>query len=459
MRLVVVGAGVCTHRVPEPMLSHDVVVRSVRAAIYARVSTDDQAAEGTSLDAQVDRCAVHARSQGWDVVGPFIDRGVSGAVSSRPALDQVVRLVEDGELEVVVITKLDRIARSLRHLLDLLELLERRRVSLVALDDPLDPSTASGRAMVQLRGVFAELERQLIRERTSEGQRRRVESGGWPGGPPPYGYKTVTSPTSQGKALVVDQDEAAIVRLCYQMLVEDGMTTGEVAAALNRLGTRPRSAREWTHWNLRRLLLDGRGLSGRWPWRRAGRQKRSDDDEVIVTIPAVLTPDEHERLLAVLAATSTQPISRRPYLLRGLIESPHGTRMQGIPGHGSQRWYQCPQRHTQRYSDTARCECRRLHAATVEEAVWEQVTSLWATPLHLRRWRGKPNRREVSTPRRNVSSSTRWTLASPRWRTRSPTSTRAYERKGSIPPRRAPRSERATSCSSTFVVSGTTFGA
>jgi site-specific DNA recombinase len=137
-----------------------------------------------------------------------------GLFSSRPALDQVVRLVEDGELEVVVITKLDRIARSLRHLLDLLELLERSRVSLVALDDPLDPSTASGRAMVQLRGVFAELERQLIRERTSEGQRRRVESGGWPGGPPPYGYKAVASPTSQGKALVVNRDEAAVVRLC-----------------------------------------------------------------------------------------------------------------------------------------------------------------------------------------------------------------------------------------------------
>jgi hypothetical protein len=58
-------------------------------------------------------------------------------------------------------------------------------------------------------------------------------------------------------------------------------------------------------------------------------------------------------------------------------------RMQGIPGHGSQRWYQCPQRHTQRYSDTARCECRRLHAATVEEAVWQQVTSLLGDPAAL----------------------------------------------------------------------------
>jgi hypothetical protein len=194
--------------------------------------------------------------------------------------------------------------------------------------------------MVQLRGVFAELERQLIRERTSEGQRRRVESGGWPGGPPPYGYRSVPSPAFHGKVLIVNEDEAAVVRLCYRLLVEEGMSTGEVASELNRLGTRPRSAREWTHWNLRRLLVDGRGLSGRWPWRRAGRRRRSGDDELIVSIPAVLTADEHERLLAVLAATSTQPTRRRPYLLSGLIVSPHGTRMQGIPGRGSHRWYQ-----------------------------------------------------------------------------------------------------------------------
>jgi len=124
------------------------------------------------------------RTSTIDERGPFIDRGVSGALASRPALDQIVRLVEDGELQLIVITKLDRIARSLRHLLDLLELLERKGVSPVALDDPLDPSTASGRAMVQLRGVFAELERQLIRERTSEGQRRRL-------GPCPRGQQSV----------------------------------------------------------------------------------------------------------------------------------------------------------------------------------------------------------------------------------------------------------------------------
>ncbi len=272
-----------------------------------------------------------------------MDRGVSGALSSRPRLDALVRVVEDGCLDVLVITKLDRIARSLRHLLDLLELLERHHVTLVALDDPLDPSTASGRAMVQLRGVFAELERQLIRERTSEGQRSRVAAGGWPGGPAPYGYKAVDNPRGAGRVLVIDEAEAAVVRLAYKLIAREGYTTGQAAAELQRLGTR--------------------------------RDTRP-------TGP--IGTSEHEELLAVLATTTTQPEKWRSYLLRGLIVSPHGKRMQGIPGHHNQRWYQCPHRiKAQRPVGTPACQCGRLHATTVESAVWDHVQGLLTDPAAL----------------------------------------------------------------------------
>jgi DNA invertase Pin-like site-specific DNA recombinase len=353
-----------------------------RAAIYARVSTDEQA-KGTSLAAQVDRCRAAAAAKSWDIVGEFVDEGVSGALRSRPRLDALVRLVEDDQVDVIAITKLDRIARSLRHLLDLLDLLEQYNVTLCALDDPLDPSTASGRAMVHLRGVFAELERQLIRERTTEGLRRRVESGGWPGGPPPYGYKIVDHPHGAGRVLTVEEDEAAVIRLAYKLIAEDGYTTGEAAAELRRLGTRPRRSPEWEHRILRRLLLNARGLSGRWPWRRAGRDGRTEADEIIVDVPAILDPLEHERLLAVLSASSTQPAKWQTYLLRGRVTSPHGVRMQGVPSHNGTRWYRCPHRPSHRLPDVERCGCGRLHAPTVEQAVWEEVMSLLGDPAAL----------------------------------------------------------------------------
>lgn len=354
-------------------------VLQVRAAIYARVSTEDQASEGTSLDSQVERCRRRVLEDGWDAVGEYVDRGVSGSLSSRPALDQVVRLVEDHSIDVVVITKLDRIARSLRNLLELLDLFERHEVQLVALDDPLDPSTPSGKAFVHMRGVFAELERGLIRERITEGLKARVTGGGWPGGPPPYGYRVVPNPDGTGKVLVVDEEEAVVIRLAFRLIVEDGATTGEAANELRRFGSTPRRATEWTHWNLRRLLLDARGLSGEWPWRRAGRQGRTGDDEILVQVPPILSSTEHEALLATLRTTSTQPSGFRTYLLRGRLLSPHGTRMQGVPGNGS-RWYRCPHRHSSRPTGVDRCDCHRLHAVTVERAVWSEIGRLLSDP-------------------------------------------------------------------------------
>ena len=363
------------------MARHHDVVR-VRACIYARVSTEDQAAEGTSLDSQVDRCRQHLVASGWETTDEFVERGVSGSLSSRPALDQVVRLVEDGEVDVVVITKLDRIARSLKNLLDLLDLFERHRVQLVALDDPLDPSTPSGKAFVHMRGVFAELERGLIRERITEGLKARVSAGGWPGGPPPYGYAIAANPSGNGKVLMIDDEEAAVIRLAFRLIVEEGATTGEAATELRRFGSKPRRATEWTHWNLRRLLLDARGLSGEWPWRRAGRQGRGAGEEIVVQIPAILSSTEHEALLASLRATSTQPAGFRTYLLRGRLLSPHGSRMQGVPGNGS-RWYRCPHRHSSRPTGVVPCDCHRLHAVTVERAVWQEIARLLGDPAVL----------------------------------------------------------------------------
>lgn len=175
-----------------------------------------------------------------------------------------------------------------------------------------------------------------------------------------------------------------MVRLAYKLIAREGYTTGQAAAELQRLGTRPRHATHWTHWNLRRLLLDGRGLSGQWPWKRSGRPGRDESDEVLVSIPPVLEPAEHEELLAVLATTTTQPEKWRSYLLRGLIVSPHGKRMQGIPGHHNQRWYQCPHRiKAQRPVGTPACQCGRLHATTVESAVWDHVQGLLTDPAAL----------------------------------------------------------------------------
>jgi site-specific DNA recombinase len=117
----------------------------MRAGIYARVSTTEQAREGTSLESQVRQCRAFVNSKGWEVVGEFVDEGVSGSLDSRPQLDRMFQAVRAGDLDVVVVAKLDRFSRSLRHLVNAVPELEEAGVAFVSVAESIDGTTATCR--------------------------------------------------------------------------------------------------------------------------------------------------------------------------------------------------------------------------------------------------------------------------------------------------------------------------
>lgn len=367
--------------------------RPSRAVLYARVSTQSQVAEGTSLTSQRERLRAEAERRGITVVDEISDDGVSGSLHSRPGLDRALELVDSGQVDCFFATKVDRVSRSLGGFVALLAQLDGAGVALIALDDNIDMSTPQGRAMTHMRAVFAELERDLIRCRTMEGSERRATEGGWMGGPAPYGYRSVAAPDGRGKVLDIDDDEADVVRQASRALVE-GATTGEVAAQLNALGRWPRRASRWTHHGLRSLLVENTGLSGTRSWRRAGRQGRTVADEVTSSVPAILTVAEHEQMLAVLAATTTQPAKRRAYMLTGHLYGQCGQRYQGVPGHEEGVWhYRCAGSASRR-DDLPRCDCRRLHGPMIEAAVWSRIVDTLADPAALRGLAGESDRQQ-----------------------------------------------------------------
>jgi len=147
-----------------------------RIALYARVSTTDQ-----HVDGQLHALRAYAQARGLEVAGEYVDHGVSGAKARRPALDRLLADARRRKLDAIACTKLDRLARSVRHLTTLAAELEALGVDLVVLDQAIDTSTPSGRFLFHTLGAVAELERDLIRERTRAGlaaaRRRGVRMG------------------------------------------------------------------------------------------------------------------------------------------------------------------------------------------------------------------------------------------------------------------------------------------
>lgn len=168
----------------------------LRVALYIRVSSQEQADEGYSIAEQESRLRDYCKAMRWTIHKIYIDPAYSGGNTDRPALQDMIRDVEAGEIDKVVVYKLDRLSRSQ---LDTLYLIERvflaNNTDFVSMLENFDTSTSFGRAMIGILAVFAQLEREQIKERTQMGKEARAKEGKWNGGssePIGYNYNSTT---------------------------------------------------------------------------------------------------------------------------------------------------------------------------------------------------------------------------------------------------------------------------
>ncbi len=168
----------------------------MRAAAYARISVADREnVQFSSIEAQVEAITAYIKSQdtaGWTLAGePYIDDGCSGATADRPSLQRLLADVAAGRIEVVVVHRFDRFSRSQRDFLNLLQVLEDQQVSFVSVTQRLDTSTPMGRCMLSVITAFAQMEREVIAERTRDTMLAARRKGMWTGGRPVLGYDVV----------------------------------------------------------------------------------------------------------------------------------------------------------------------------------------------------------------------------------------------------------------------------
>lgn len=217
-----------------------------RTVGYIRVSTEDQAREGVSLDAQEARITAYCAAMGWPLAEVVRDAGESAKSLQRPGMARVLEGVRSNSIGRVVIMKLDRLTRSTRDLAELLDLFSRSDAALVSVSENLDTASACGRMVVNMLGVVAQWEREAIAERTASALAHK-RGGGLAYGTTPFGYarngdRLVPIPTEQ-RAL-----DAAI------RMDKAGASFREIGRFLTDTGVKPHRGKAWHASSVRAVL-------------------------------------------------------------------------------------------------------------------------------------------------------------------------------------------------------------
>ncbi|MHB8877484.1 MAG: recombinase family protein [Myxococcaceae bacterium] len=360
----------------------------LRVGAYARVSTSNQLLEhDSSLDTQFELMrkraeyqAVQARSSRmppWKIVGEYREEGRSGKNIDRPELQRLLADVRDGKLDLVCVTKIDRITRSLTDFYTLWGTFEEHDVEFIALNENFDTTNASGRAMLKITLVFAELERERTSERTKEKIQARRQAGLWFGGQVPLGYQVnPKNPTT----LDVDERAATMIRRDFFESYLDLGTARSLARHLSRRDIRRpkrktkrgeiRGGTSFTTQSVLNILRNPVYIA-----------KRSVSDGRLVDCQwkPIVPVELFERVKALLAKNGVDRPTGRPsvqhvFLLEGLFRcgacGSAMSRASGTGRNGAHFYYRCSRRHR---TAAEGCKTKDVPVAAVEKFILDQL--------------------------------------------------------------------------------------
>src|SRR3954451_4024215 len=373
-------------------------------AVYVRVSTQRQA-QAQTIQQQLERLRAHLRGRGEELPTEaiFRDDGYSGATLNRPGLDRLRDAARAGEVDRVLVTDPDRLARNYVQLMVLLEELERAGCEVAFLDRPMgrDPQD---QLLLQIRGAVAEYERTLIAERMRRGRQAKLRSGHLlPWTRAPYGYRLHPERPRDPMLLTVDEVQAAILQELFHAYANGGVSLYKLAVDLTqRHVLSPTGCAHWTASSLRLILSNpcytGTAYSNRTRRRAATRRKSPlqpvgpgeswcfapVEEWVGIAVPALISQEVFERVQARLATNSHQ--ARRStghdYLLRTLVSCGEcRLQCQGrfrAPGYF---YYMCNGRQRPVVSGhDERCHARYIPAEQLDGVVWADLCEVVQHP-------------------------------------------------------------------------------
>lgn len=208
--------------------------KKLKCYTYIRVSTSMQV-EGYSLEAQKERLNKFADFQGIEVVREYCDAGKSGKnITGRPEFTQMLNdVAEDRDgVDFILVFKLSRFGRNAADVLNSLQYIQDFGVNLICVEDGIDSSKDSGKLTITVLSAVAEIERENILVQTMEGRKQKAREGKWNGGQAPFGYIL----DSKNSTLIVNSEEAEIVRIIFSKYINEGMGADSICDYLNQHG-------------------------------------------------------------------------------------------------------------------------------------------------------------------------------------------------------------------------------
>jgi site-specific DNA recombinase len=345
----------------------------MKAAIYCRVSTDNQEREGTSLQTQLEGCLDFCKTKGYDVASRFSE-AYSGLSLERPEMDKLRDLVKERTINVIVCYSLDRLSRDPTHGVIITQELEKHSVKLEAVTEDVDNSEL-GKLINYIRGFASKVEAEKIRERTMRGKRAILAAGDLPQGTGVglYGYEW----NSETKRREIIISEADVVREIFTRASRNESLLS-IAQRLNERGIKTKSSRAentarkyWHSLTIRRMVKNSAYIG----------ITRFKDTILANVTPAIVNEDVFNVANAKLG--KPKPQTGKPKHLYLLKEHAFcnicGKSLVGHCLNKKYRYYQCSQaRPCENHSK--RCNARYIRADELEEMVWEKTKVVFQDP-------------------------------------------------------------------------------
>jgi len=228
--------------------------KNLSTGIYVRVSTEEQAQEGFSIRAQIEKLKAYALLKDWDIFDIYVDEGISGKnIVDRPDINRLIGDIESGKVNNVLVFKVDRLTRNTKNLLELVELFEDYDCAFNSLTESIDTETPSGRMFLKIIGIFAEFERENLATRLRLGFERKVKEG----------YTLASKYISYGytrengeRIQTICPEEATIVKEIFSMFVDKNMAMTRIARTLNERKIPTKANCSWDGTGIKALLTN-----------------------------------------------------------------------------------------------------------------------------------------------------------------------------------------------------------